>query len=203
MRFVILGSGGRENAIIRKLLEDTTNQIICISNSINPDIEYMVAQYYVVSNIYNTNTLFEKINEIYSKDKKETIVVPGSETFLEIGLVDELQKFGIPCIGPLKHLANIETSKSFCRNYLTYNHLDKYQPKYQIIYSYVESELKKLFQEFNYNFVIKADGLCGGKGVKIYKDHFTSHGEGLLYCNELINNNNMNFLLEDLLITDS
>jgi len=188
MRFVILGSGGRENAIIRKLLEDTTNQIICISNSINPDIEYIVSQYYVVSNIYNTNTLFEKINEIYSKDKKETIVVPGSETFLEIGLVDELQKFGIPCIGPLKHLANIETSKSFCRNYLTYNHLDKYQPKYQIIYSYVESELKKLFQEFNYNFVIKADGLCGGKGVRVYSKN--NYLDALEYSKALLINTN-------------
>jgi len=38
MRFIILGSGGRENAIIRKLLEDTTTNIIFISNTINPDI---------------------------------------------------------------------------------------------------------------------------------------------------------------------
>ena len=63
-------------------------------------------------------------------------------------------------------MAMIETSKSFCRNYLSYNHLEEFQPKYFIIYNFVYENLNLIFRKLGYNFVVKDDGLKGGKGVK-------------------------------------
>ena len=64
----------------------------------------------------------------------------------------------------------IETSKTFCRNYLEYYHLSKYQPEYFSFYVYEKEKLEEIFKHLNYNFVVKADGLCGGKGVREYNE---------------------------------
>ena len=54
MRFVILGSGGRENAIIQKLYSENKNyNLVCISNIINPDIKKITSEYHVLNPIDN------------------------------------------------------------------------------------------------------------------------------------------------------
>ena len=184
MKFIILGSGGRENAIVKKLyLDKNKYNLVCISNILNPDIQNMVSEYVLINNIYDKNLLINKIQKIYYNNKQETILVPSSEKFLEIGIVDLAFKFGIPSIGPFKNLALIETSKSFCRNYLKYNHLDEMQPKYEIFFDYNENKILNTIKSFNFNFVVKADGLCSGKGVRVYDKNGVK--DALDYCKEL------------------
>ena len=130
MKYIVLGSGARENIIVQKLSQIPENSIYCISNYLNPQIKELITEYYILTNLDLQNILI-KITEIYYQEPKDKmIVIPAAEKFLEMGIVDELLKHGIPCIGPLQKMAMIETSKTFCRNYLEYNHLSKYQPRF-------------------------------------------------------------------------
>ena len=185
MKFIILGSGARENAIISKLVENSYNKVYCFSNYINPQIEKIVNEYIVIPILYNNNNILREINNIYIEND-EIIVIPGSETFLAIGIVDFLMKYNILCIGPLKISAMIETSKCFCRHHLTYNNLQEFQPKYEVIYEFNKDRLLDIFKSYNYSFVIKADSLCGGKGVRVYD--LENHMDSLDYIQGLVNN---------------
>lgn len=200
MKFVILGSGARENIIIKKLKENPCNLIFCISNYVNPQINEVSDGYFNLP-LLDCDTILNTITTIYHDNPHdEIIVVPGSEKFLEIGIVDTLEKLNIPSIGPLSKMAMIETSKKFCRNYLNYNHLQKYQPKYYTIYNYNQYKLEEIFQHLNYSFVVKADGLCGGKGVREYNSE--NWEEAFDYCRSLLDENNnffhpSKFLIEE------
>ncbi len=186
MKFVILGSGARENIIVKKLKENNHNSVYCISDFINPQIEETVDVYYRLA-ILDCETIINTVTTIYHIDPlDEIIVIPGGEKFLEMGIVDTLEKLNIPSIGPLQEMAMIETSKKFCRNYLNYNHLKKYQPEFYTIYNYNRNKLDEIFQHLNYSFVIKADGLCGGKGVREYNSN--NWQEAFNYCQSLLDN---------------
>lgn len=202
MIYIILGSGGRENIICRKLKINIENNLICISNYINPEIQLITGKYFVIDNLYSSNLVFQKINEIiltHQLNNEDIIVVPGSENFLQNGLVDLLLKNEIMCIAPPKDLAKIETSKLFCRDFLDYNNLGSYQPSYEVLYNYDESIISLLFMKFKYNFVLKKDGLCGGKGVSVYNPN--NYLNALDFCKEnLVNNNKI--IIEERLYGD-
>jgi phosphoribosylamine--glycine ligase len=108
-------------------------------------------------------------------------VLIGPEEPLAAGIVDELRKFGIPSVGPTKRLAQLETSKSFTRELLT-----KYgipgNPKYRVFRGMKGIAEYLLTMD---SFVIKPDGLTGGKGVKVSGEHFHSIAEALEYCAEI------------------
>ena len=82
-----------------------------------------------------------------------------------------------------KNLAQIETSKSFTRNLLREYKIPGC-PKFKTFTNMegVEDFLSLLGD----NYVVKYDGLAGGKGVKVAGDHLHSHEEALSYCKELI-----------------
>ena len=190
MNYIILGSGGRECSVILNLKNNINNTLFCISNYLNPQINTIVKKYYVIEDVYNKyeiNKTVLKILNTYNLKREDCILFPGSENFLNTGIVDDLLKLGIHSIGPKKRMAMIETSKSFCRNYLSYNHLEEFQPKYFVIYNFVYENLNLIFRKLGYNFVVKDDGLKGGKGVRIYsKDNYL---EAFNYCKEILGEN--------------
>ncbi len=184
MKYIVLGSGARENIIVQKLSENSENSLYCISNYQNPQIKELVTEYHILNNLDLQNILIKITQIFYQAPKDKLIVIPAAEKFLELGIVDELLKHGIPCIGPLKQMAMIETSKTFCRNYLEYNHLNSYQPRFYIMYNFDSAKLTQIFETLNYSFVIKADGLCGGKGVREYDE--TNWETALEYAKSLV-----------------
>ena len=192
MKFLILGSGGRETCIVKNL---GNHNVSCISNYTNPQIEILCDKYYILKNLYNVFYLKEKILEI-----NPDIVITGSEKFLEIGIVNELFKNNIPCIGPLKKLADIELSKTFARNFLQFNNLGRYNPKYEVINSFNECKLEDLFCNFSYDFVIKDDGLCGGKGVKLFNR--SNYKLALPYVRSILKQSNNILSLDKCLIEE-
>lgn len=191
MIYIVLGSGGRENIILRKLKENIKNVLICISNYINPEIQLNTRNYYILDNLNNSTLIFQKINEIILSNQVDIdnlIVIPGSENFLQNGLIDLLLENDIKCVAPPKELAKIEISKLFCRDFINYNNLGNYQPKYEVLHNYDEDYIKFIFLKYNYNFVLKKDGLCGGKGVSVYnRDNYLN---GLELCKNYLTNNN-------------
>jgi phosphoribosylamine--glycine ligase len=117
------------------------------------------------------------------RDDPPDFVVPGPEEPLAAGIVDELRsRLGVPCIGPTRSLARLESSKSFTRRLLAAHKIHG-NPEHRIFESIdgVEEYLRHLG-----DFVVKPDGLTGGKGVKVSGDHLHSAREGVEYCRELL-----------------
>ena len=179
MKFLILGCGGREVGIVKCFSK--IHNIICISNYLNKQMFDLVNEYLVEDDLYNTFKLKKHILK-YNPE----IVIVGSEKFLETGIVDVLANYKIESIGPSRKLADIELSKTFARKFLSFNDLGKYNPKYEIIYNYQKDNLEDLFSNYSYDFVIKDDGLCGGKGVKLY--NYDNYNSAFGYIKSLLDN---------------
>jgi phosphoribosylamine--glycine ligase len=112
-----------------------------------------------------------------------TVALISNEEPLAAGIADLLNGMGIPTIGPTKELAQIETSKSFTRK-LLHKHEIVGSPHWEV---FEPGEINRV-ESFMYAFgeyVIKPDGLTGGKGVMVKGDHFHTMEEGLHYCGEL------------------
>lgn len=122
----------------------------------------------------------EVVREFALKHRLDFVVI-GPEEPLAAGVVDELKTIGVPSVGPTEKLAQIESSKSFTRELLK-----KYKipgnPEYRTFYS--TTGLRSYFESLQ-SFVVKPDGLTGGKGVKVFGEHLKSFDEALDYCVEI------------------
>ncbi|KAK9779083.1 putative Bifunctional purine biosynthetic protein ADE1 [Seiridium cardinale] len=158
LRVLLIGNGGRENAIAWKLSQ-------------SPNVESIIA---VPGNGGTATTPktknvesvspedFPKLLEL-AKQENINFVVPGPEAPLVAGAVDFFSKAGIPSFGPSKAAARMEGSKTFSKDFMK---------KWNIPTAAFEnfSDYKKARQyldSISHDVVIKADGLAAGKGVII------------------------------------
>lgn len=155
MKVLVVGGGGREHAIIKKLKENKEIEKIYAlpgNGGMANDAECVAIGAKDISAIVE----FAKAHDIGF-----AVVAPDDP--LVLGAVDELQKCGIPCFGPEKKAAIIEGSKVFSKNLMK---------KYGIptaayeVFDSAEKALKYL-ETAPIPTVIKADGLALGKGVII------------------------------------
>ncbi len=179
MNILIIGSGAREHAIAVALHRSPQQpHLFCCGTSINPGIKQMTHQYWT-GNISDIETIAK-----LAKDWQISLAIIGPEAPLEKGLADKLWELSIPTIGPRKKLAQIETSKSFARH-LMQKHNIPGAPRYQAFADI--KNVDKFLQELGENnYVVKANGLMGGKGVKVAGDHLHSFQEALAYCQEIL-----------------
>ncbi len=191
MNILLIGSGAREHAIARAVIRSPQNaKLFCLASSVNPGIRQLCIKY-IVGNINDPNeaTEFAIANDIQ-------IAVIGPEAPLAAGVADALWQARIPCVGPKKGLAQLETSKAFTRNLLS-----KYSvpggPRFRVFDSM--EGVPEYLTELGDLYVVKYDGLMGGKGVKVAGDHLASHAEALAYCQELVNGNK-SFVIEEKLL---
>lgn len=178
MRILIVGSGSREHAFARAFARASIPPtIFCCGASNNPGIRALAEEYWQGS--------IEVDNVVrLAQDWQINLAIIGPEAPLEKGLVDALEHVGISSVGPKKALARLETSKRFTRELL-----EKYQiegsPRYRA-FSTTAGMMQFLLELGFQGYVIKADGLMGGKGVKVAGDHLHSVDEGLEYASGLI-----------------
>lgn len=179
MKILIVGSGAREHAIARALHRSPQHpEIFCCGTANNPGIK-KISQHYWVGDICNTDAILKKAQE-WQAD----LVFIGPEAPLEKGLADVMWENGIPAIGPKKKLAQLETSKSFTRDLLKKHHVPG-APEYRVFQGMFE--VKEFLHHLGSgNYVIKANGLMGGKGVKVAGDHLHSFQEALAFCEEIL-----------------
>ena len=164
MNILILGSGGREHAFAKKIVESNKiNQLFVAPGNAGTAA--------VATNLDVNPTNFEAVKEAVLQ-YNITMVVVGPEAPLVEGvhdffLADELLK-NIPVIGPKKDGALLEGSKDFSKQFM-----EKYQvptAKYQSFTVTTLQEGKAFLETLNPPFVLKADGLAAGKGVLIIND---------------------------------
>lgn len=156
MNIIVIGSGGREHAIIKKLRESKEiDKIYAL-----PGNGGMTEAECVSIGAKDITAVVD-----FAKNHDIGFAVVAPDDPLVLGMVDELEKVGIPCFGPEKKAAIIEGSKVFSKNLMK---------KYGIPTAAYETfgtaeEAREYIKTAPMPIVIKADGLALGKGVLICK----------------------------------
>ncbi len=155
MKLLVVGGGGREHAIIKKLKENKTIEEIFVlpgNGGIAADAACVPIAATDIPGIVN-----------FAKEKNIDYAVVAPDDPLVLGAVDALNEVGIPCFGPKANAAIIEGSKVFSKNLMK---------KYGIptaayeVFDDMDAALQYL-EHAPIPTVIKADGLALGKGVII------------------------------------
>ncbi len=155
MKIMVVGGGGREHAIIKKIKENKEVEKIYAlpgNGGMAKDAELV--------NIGATD--IEKIVEFALENKIDYAVVAPDDP-LVLGCVDALEEKGIPCFGPRKNAAVIEGSKVFSKNLMKKYGIPTAQ--YEVFTN--ADEALKYVETCPIPTVVKADGLALGKGVII------------------------------------
>ena len=187
-KILVIGSGAREHAIIRALdRSPQEKEISCLASNMNPGIAELCDEL-PVGNINDPGFVVS-----YAQEVAATLAIVGPENPLANGVADALWEAGIKVVGPKKDLAQLETSKAFTRDLLKEYDIPG-GPKYETFSSM--DGVAEFLNELGENYVVKYDGLMGGKGVKVAGDHLHSHAEALAYCQELVDSGG-GFVIEE------
>jgi phosphoribosylamine--glycine ligase len=120
----------------------------------------------------------QRLRVAEAKRIQPDLVLVGPEEPLANGFVDDMEALGIPTFGPTQRLARIESSKSWARGILD-RHAIPGNPEYRVFES--EPGLEQYLEELG-SFVIKPDGLTGGKGVRVFGEHLHSIDDAFAYA---------------------
>ncbi|WP_062106206.1 phosphoribosylamine--glycine ligase [Bacillus niameyensis] len=155
MKVLIIGSGGREHALCKKVKASSlVTQVYCApgNGGIGEDAILVPIQ----------ETDFADLIEFAKKEEIDLTIV-GPEVPLVAGIVDEFEAAGLKVFGPRKNAAIIEGSKTFAKELMKKYHIPT--AEYETFTSY---ELAKSYiEKTGTPIVIKADGLAAGKGVVV------------------------------------
>ncbi|HID0728138.1 TPA: phosphoribosylamine--glycine ligase [Campylobacter jejuni] len=157
MKIMILGSGAREYSIALAL------------KRVDENLEFYFTPGNGATESLGTNLNLKDpvVLATYAKEKGFDLCIVGSESFLAEGVVDIFKQQGLAIFGPSKAAAMLETSKSFMKSFLK-----KYRIKTAKFLNTNDIEKAKNFiYSLTPPIVVKADGLCAGKGVIIAKTH--------------------------------
>ena len=155
MRILVLGSGGREHALVWKLRQSPrATKVYCApgNGGIADDAECLAAD------LKSLDSLVAVASQL-----RPDLTVVGPELPLTLGVVDEFTRRGWPVFGPTKTAAQLESSKSFAKEFLQRHHIPT--AHYAICDSV--DEVRAALPHFHPPVVVKADGLAAGKGVVI------------------------------------
>ena len=157
MKILVIGSGGREHALVWKLRQSArVSKVYCApgNGGIGDEAECLPAD------VKNLESLLAVAHQV-----QPDLTVVGPEVPLALGVVDEFTRRGLRIFGPTKMAAQLESSKSFAKEFLQRHHIPT--ARYTICNSL--DEIHQALPHFHMPIVVKADGLAAGKGVVICK----------------------------------
>ena len=165
MKKVVLigGATGREHAIAKQFY-DCGYQLSAILWADNRFVAKYCNGEYCQIDLDDVNAVFEAIVNI-----KPDYVIIGQGEVIQRGLGDMLKRNNIPCIGPGKNLAQLEGSKTFCRDLLSEID-DSLNPAHKDFYAYSD-DLVNYINSFNDKIVVKCDSVISGPRVRIFENN--------------------------------
>jgi phosphoribosylamine--glycine ligase len=157
MKVLVLGGGGREHAVVWKLRQSPrVSQVYCApgNGGISEDAECLPAD---LKNLESMTALAARL--------QPDVTVVGPELPLSLGVVDEFNRRGWPIFGPTQAASQLESSKSFAKEFLQRHHI----PTAPFAICDSIEQVRSALGHFHIPVVVKADGLAAGKGVVIAK----------------------------------
>lgn len=177
MKVLLVGAGAREHAIGRGLKQSEDVELYVFSKHTNPGLA-AIAKGYEAGDETNPRAV-----TAYALRIKAELATIGPEAPLGAGVSDALAQAGVKVAAPSQAAAEIETSKRFMRELLA-----KHRVPGSLAFHYFEEApaAKRKLKENGLRWAIKPVGLTGGKGVRVFGDHFTKFEEGATYIDEVI-----------------
>src|ERR1700678_3355636 len=158
MKILVIGSGGREHALVWKLRQSPrVSQVYCAPGNagIAAEAECLPAD---VKSVESLLALAAQI--------EPDLTVVGPELPLQLGVVDEFTRRGYRIFGPTQAAAQLESSKSFAKEFMQRHHI----PTAHYAICDTLENVGDALPHFHMPVVVKADGLAAGKGVVICKN---------------------------------
>ena len=155
MKIAIIGSGGREHALVATISQSSNvNEIFCIPGNAGTSK--------IATNVEIDINEFDKVHK-FINDNLIDLVIIGPEQPLVNGIVDYLEKFNIKVFGPNKIASQLEGSKIFTKKLCQEYNIPT--ANFGIFKNKIDA--KKFLENAKHPNVIKADNLAAGKGVYI------------------------------------
>ena len=157
MKILIVGSGGREHALAWKAAQSPRAEIVYVApGNAGTALEHRLENVDITACETESLLAFSAANDI-------GLTIIGPENPLAAGIVDRFQAAGLPCFGPTRAAAQLESSKAFAKDFMArhgiptaaYGKFTEIAPAVDFI------------REHGAPIVVKADGLAAGKGVII------------------------------------
>ena len=177
IKVLVVGGGAREHAICDAVCRSEDVELYSLMHNRNPGIMRLSKDYRIAK-----ETDVEKVVD-FALSKNIDLVLIGPEAPLEAGLTDALKEKGINVCAPTKDAARIETDKEWMREIVS-----RYNIPGQVKNRTFDNpkEARKFIEQLNGHVAVKPVGLTGGKGVRVYGDHFRTVDEAAQYAAEVI-----------------
>jgi phosphoribosylamine---glycine ligase len=191
MKILVIGSGGREHALVWKLRQSArVSQVYCLPGNGGICDEAIC----VPGDPKNLEGLLAAAHQVQPE-----LTVVGPELPLALGVVDEFTRRGLNIFGPTQAAAQLESSKSFAKEFMQRHNIPT--AHYAVCGS--EDEVRKSLGLFSTPVVVKADGLAAGKGVVIAqtKEEAATAAAGM-FSGKLLGNPVARVVLEEFLQGD-
>lgn len=175
MKILLVGAGGRENAMAEAIAKDA--ELYVVGGHRNPGILRLAKEYALTK-----ETDVQRVLDFALKWGVDMAFI-GPEAPLEKGIVNLLEENGIPTVGPAKEAAMLETNKAFARHLM-----EEYRIPGRKLFRVFDDvlEMKAWIDDFGRPVVVKPLGLTGGKGVKVVGYQLNDNEEAKSYAEELI-----------------
>ena len=161
-KVLVVGSGGREHALALALLESPSVAEVCVlpGNGGTQGSDRASELGKILRNV--TGSPVDEARQV-----RADLVVVGPEAPLCAGLVDELERQGVPTYGPTQKAAELEGSKAFMKSFALRHGI---RTARHVVLADAR-DIAGVVSEFAEPPVVKADGLCAGKGVVVAESH--------------------------------
>jgi phosphoribosylamine---glycine ligase len=160
-KVLVVGSGGREHALAVRLLEsESVSEVLVLPGNAGTGETPAFAAGKTLRNVSGAPP-------VVARAERVDLVVVGPEAPLCAGISDELEMLGVPVFGPSRAAARLEGSKAFMKSFAERHGL----PTARHLVVRDPSDAEHAVRSFSEPPVVKADGLCAGKGVVVAETH--------------------------------
>ena len=159
MKVLVIGSGGREHALVRTLARTSGISVTCVPGNagIAADARVLAIESGAIDELC-----------AFADHERFDLTVVGPELPLDLGVVDRFRARGHRIVGPSRAAAQLECSKAFAKAFMTRHGIPT--ARFRVCDSAADAQSVIARGELGLPVVIKADGLAAGKGVVVAAD---------------------------------